>query len=67
MKKGRIASIFWKSREWNRVLEKLHGSYRQLAKELFSVVANEENRLARMETDEHLESIAINRGRKDLK
>jgi hypothetical protein len=33
--------------------------------ELFSAVSNEEARIARMELDKQLESLAINAGRKD--
>jgi hypothetical protein len=55
----------WKSREWKRAVEKLQNRYRLLVGELFSAVSNEEARIARMELDGQLESLAISAGRKD--
>jgi hypothetical protein len=50
-------SMVWKSREWKRAAKKLRNRYRLLVGELFSVVSNEEDRIARMELDEQLETL----------
>jgi hypothetical protein len=58
MKKGRGTSMFWKPRDWKRAVQELRKKYRSWIGELFSAVAKEENRIARMESDGHLESNA---------
>jgi hypothetical protein len=65
MNRGRITRTVWKPREWKRTLEQLQNRYRSLVGELFSAVANEETRLARMELGGRWESIAANRGPRD--
>jgi hypothetical protein len=53
-------------RKWKRAVEKFQGRCRLFVSNLLLAVANEENRLARLETDERMDSEAVGRGRKDL-
>lgn len=55
----------WNPREWKRTGENLQDKYRLWVEEFFSTIASEEKRLARMETDGQLESIATNQNPKD--
>ncbi len=53
-------------REWKRAVEKFQGRCRLFGSDLLLAVANEENRLARLETDERMDSHAGGRVRKEL-
>jgi hypothetical protein len=57
--------MVWKPGAWKRAVEQFRKSWRLLAGELSSAVADEENRIARMELDGQLERIAISPSRKD--
>ena len=59
--------MVWIPSEWKRVVGKLQTKLRLLVCKLSATVANEENRLAHMELDGHLESDGTSRGRKDIK
>jgi len=56
--------MVWKSREWKRAAEQLQNKCRLLVGEFFSVVADEEARITRMELDRQFESLTINTGRR---
>jgi hypothetical protein len=51
MNKGRITNMAWKLREWKRAVEQFHNRYRSMVVELFSVVGDEETKIARLELD----------------
>ena len=65
MKMGRIKSMVWKSHEWKRAVEKLQNRCRLLVVELVSALSNEVARIASMELDGQLKTLAISPGRKD--
>jgi len=49
MNNGRITNMAWKLREWKRAVEQLQNRCRSMVVELFSVVGDEETKIARME------------------
>jgi hypothetical protein len=65
MEMGRIKSMVWKSHEWKRAVEKLQNRCRLLVVELVSALSNEVARIASMELDGQLKTLAISPGRKD--
>jgi hypothetical protein len=54
-------------REWKQAMEKFQGRCRMFVSDLLVAVANEENRLARLETDKRLDGDAGGRGRNVLR
>ena len=57
--------MVWKPIDWKRTVRELQNRCRSFMGELFSAVANEESRIARMELDGRLESIPTGKGCKD--
>jgi hypothetical protein len=55
--KGRITNMAWKLREWKRAVEQLQNRCRSTVVELFSVVGEEETKIARMELDGRSNSV----------
>jgi hypothetical protein len=48
--KRRITGMVWKLQEWKRAAEQLRAKGWSLVRELSSAIANEETKIARMET-----------------
>ena len=59
--------MVWKPSEWKLAIIQARDKLRSIVKELFEAVANEENRLARMEIDGRLERTTARIGRKDIR
>jgi hypothetical protein len=59
--------MVWKPSEWKLAVIQARDNLRSMVEELFEAVANEENRLARMEIDGRLERTTARIGRKDIR
>jgi hypothetical protein len=62
MNKGRITNMAWNLREWKRAVKQLHNRYRSMMVELFSVVGDEETKIARVELDGRSDSVTTRHG-----
>jgi hypothetical protein len=65
LNKGRITNMAWKLREWKRAVEQLHSRCRSMVVELFSVVGDEEIKIARMELDGPSDCVAASSARQE--
>jgi hypothetical protein len=65
MNKGRITNMAWKLSELKRAVEQLHSRCRSMVVELFSVVGDEETKIARMELDGRSNSANTSCGRQE--
>jgi hypothetical protein len=65
MNKGRITNMEWKLREWKRAVEQLQNRCRSMVVELFSVVGDEETKIASMELDGPSDCVTTNSTRQE--
>jgi hypothetical protein len=63
--KRRITGMVWKSQEWTRAAEQLRAKCWSLMLELSSAIANEETKIARMETGGRVKASPVAQSRGD--
>jgi hypothetical protein len=62
---GRITNMAWKLREWKRAVEQLQDRCRSMVVELFSVVGDEETKIARMELEGRSDCVTTRHGHRE--